>query len=196
MEKLRAPRAETGSRALQPAYANASMPTPNFRTGVNLPRITDRIADLEIPRNAWSNWIPDFGERMLRRALRQDERAALEHRRDELAPAVVPYQDRDTDRVALALAEMFGSIPSMRHTGDEMVARVDGARRVLRPFPAWAIEKACATIQAKGVFRDGRYEKQWPPSDAEIADVVRDELRLYGDAYGSAVALLAAKVEA
>lgn len=155
----------------------------------------NRTTDLEIPDRVWSRWTPSDGPRQLRRALSAEERAAVERRRDELAPVVAPYAERDVDRVALALADMFGGFSSMRQTGDEVVARIDGARRVLSPYPAWAIEKACAAIQSRGVFREGKFDRRWPPSDAEVGEVVREELRLYGDAHGRAIALLSATVE-
>lgn len=195
MKQLQAPVAQL-SRELQRGSGTAlNLPTPNFRAGTNLPMVRNVETDVVIPSKAWSSWIPAAGKRELVRPLTPEERSALERRRDDLVPAVSGYPDRDGDRVALALADMFGSFPSMRHSGDEVVARIDGARRVMKEFPAWAIEKACEEIQSRGVFRDGKYDKQWPPSDAEIADVVREKKRLYGDSHASAVALLAATVE-
>lgn len=131
----------------------------------------------------------------MRRALTAAERRDLELRRDELAPYVGPFDGREETKVALAIADMFGSFPSMRQSGDEASARLDAALRVLAEFPAWAIVKACGKIQLNGVWRDGKYDQQWPPSDAEIALVVREEFRLYGDSHRSAVALLEATVE-
>lgn len=172
------------------------MPSVNFRTGANVPVVRDFEADVSIPSSAWSRWIPADGPRQLRRALTPAERATLERRRDGLAHAVAPYQRGvDVDRVALALSDMFGSFSSMRQSGEEAMARVDGATRSLEQFPAWAIEKACADVQINGVWREGRFDRRWPPSDAEVAEVVRGKLRLYGDTHASAVQLLAAKVE-
>jgi hypothetical protein len=114
----------------------------------------------------------------------------------ELAPAVQPFGEKDVNRVALALTDMFGGFPSMRQRDDAaVIARIDGARYVLAEFPAWAIEKACALIQANGVWRDGKFDRQWPPSDAEIVQEVRDKFRLYSDQYRSADALLKAEVD-
>ncbi len=187
------------SQELQPASASGSrLPSMNFRTGANIPPVVDRTADVLIPQTAWENWIPHDGPRQLRRPLRDFEREALERRRDELAPAVAPYDRRqgtaDWDRVALAVTDMFGGFTSMRQSGAEAAARAEGAMRALQPFPAWAIEKACEEIHRNGVFREGKYDKQWAPSDAEIAAVTREKLRLFGDCYNSAVALLAATV--
>ena len=133
--------------------------------------------------------------RQLRRALTADERRALEMRRDELAPFVGPFGGREELRVIEAVGGMLGSFPSMRQTEAEAADRIGAALRILSEFPAWAIEKACAKIHLNGVWRDGKYDQQWPPSDAEIARVVREEFRLYGDSHRSAVALLEAKVE-
>jgi hypothetical protein len=46
-----------------------------------------------------------------------------------------------------------------------------------------------------GVWRDGKFDRQWPPNDSEIVDAVRKEVRIYGDQHRSAVALLGATVE-
>jgi len=153
------------------------------------------MTDLEIPRQVWSAWTPAVGEREVRRELTVEERGALERRRDELAPAVAPYPDRDLDRVALALSDMFGGFTSMRQSDDEAVAKLDSVRRVLADFPAWAIEKASRSIQMNGVWRDGKFDRRWPPNDSEIVAAVRDEVRLYAATHRNVVALLNAPVE-
>ena len=90
---------------------------------------------------------------------------------------------------------MFGSNRSMRQTGAEALSVVEGAFRSLQDQPAWAIEKACLAIQLNGVWRNGSFDKQWPPNDSEILDAVRREVSLYGDAHRNVVALLKAEVE-
>jgi len=128
--------------------------------------------------------------------LTPEERAALERRRDELAPWVAGYEgERERDCVALAVADMFGSFRSARHVNEDAVGVIDSACRLLRDFPLWAIRKACDSIQQNGVWRNGAFDRQWPPSDPELIAEVRDKLRLYGDQYRSAVELLAAEVE-
>lgn len=161
-----------------------------------MPAISNRLTDIQIPANAWEAWIPDDGTpRRLRRALTADERQALERRRDELAPWVAGFEGRDeANQVALAVLDMLGSFRSMRQTDEAAVAQVDTIKRTLAPFPAWAIEKACRSIQMNGVWRNGAFDRQWPPNDSEIIDAVRDKLRLYGDQYRSAVALLEASI--
>ncbi len=138
----------------------------------------------------------DGKDRQLRRPLTGDERAALEIRRNELDHALAPHGNRDVNRIALALTDMYGGFPSMRVRDDgSLVGRIDSVRRVLAAFPAWAIEKACRDIQINGVWRDGKFDQQWPPSDAEIVVAVRQALQFYGDQHDSAIALLEAKVE-
>jgi hypothetical protein len=151
--------------------------------------------DVEIPRSAWSAWHEAGKLRELRRPLTDGERQALTARRAELAPWVSGYHDSELDEVALALTYMFASFRSMRQTGPETVAQVDSSRRILAEFPCWAIEKACRSIQANGVWRDGAFDRQWPPSDAEIVATVRQETRLYGDTHRTMIALLEATVE-
>lgn len=160
-----------------------------------LPKISNLLTDVEIPRSAWAAWIPSEGSRQLRRALTETERSALIARRDELAPAVLGFADFERNKVALALADMFGSFPSMRQSGSEVMARLDAAQRVLEPYPLWAIRRACLSIQSNGVWREEKFDRQWPPSDAEIVASVRAEMRLFVNQYHSAVALLAATVE-
>lgn len=174
--------------------SSVAAPTRSF-SEANLPTISNRLTDVEIPRRVWSNWIPSFGERALWRSLEPDERAALERRRDELALAVAPYHPSERDRVAVALLRMFGSYTSMRQDEEAAAAKIDSAANVLVDFPAWAIEKACAAIHRNGVWRGDKFDRQWPPNDSEIIEAVRDARRLIGDQYDSAVAILNAKVE-
>lgn len=159
------------------------------------PEVVNRETDILMPR-VWSSWRPANGPRQLRRALTTDERAALVRRRDELAPWVAGYEgDRERDQIALAVVDMFGAFRSVRHGGEDAVLLIDSTCRLLRDFPAWAIVKACESIQRNGVWRNGAFDRQWPPSDPEIMAEVRDKMRLYGDQYRSAVDLLQAEVE-
>lgn len=82
----------------------------------------------------------------------------------------------------------------MRDKGADAAALIAGAMRTLEPFPAWAIEKACRKIHAEGYEVDGKRERHWPPSDAEIAVEVKKAERLRREALDSALALLAAPV--
>lgn len=95
-----------------------------------------------------------------------------------------------------SIADMFGSFRSMRQTGAEALSILEGTFRLLRDQPAWAVEKACLSIQRNGVLRNGSFDRQWPPNDSEIVDAVSKEVRLYGETHRSAVALLEAFVEA
>lgn len=109
---------------------------------------------------------------------------------------VQPFEGQhETNRVMLALADMFSAFRSMRQTGEDAVAIVQSTSRSLEDFPAWAIEKACKSIQQNGVWREGKFDRNWPPSDPEIVDAVRKEFKLYADSHRSAVMLLAASVE-
>ena len=156
----------------------------------------DGRTDVELPRKLFSAWHETGKAREIIRPLADDERRDLERRRDSLAPALDPFGPRDLDRVALAIAEMFSGYPSMRQTDDEAVAKVGSLRGLLSSFPAWSIEKTCQRIRTEGFERDGRRERNWPPSDAEIVNEVRKTLKPYADAHRSSVALLTATVEA
>lgn len=160
-----------------------------------LPKISNRSTDVDIPRDVWSNWSPEAGARQLRRPLTPEEREALEARMREIAPVLHPYVPADLDHVSLAILDMFGGFTSMRQTGVEAAGKMDSVRRLLQPFPAWAVVKVCGHIQANGVWREGKFDRRWPPNDSEIVAALREELRHYDRTHRSAVALLSATVE-
>ncbi|HUD74648.1 MAG TPA: hypothetical protein VMQ76_06205 [Terracidiphilus sp.] len=195
MEKLTLPKMPSAaSPASRPSSVGRSMTTS--AAPVNLPPVMVPYPDSIIPRWAWSSWREAGKPRQLRRPLEPVERTALERRQRELAPAVEPYRDSERDRVALALLEMYGSYPSMGSRGDPAAAgRVDCAARVLATFPAWAIERACQKIHMNGVWRDGAFDRKWPPSDSELVEAVRTEARVYTETYINVMALLEAAVE-
>jgi hypothetical protein len=166
----------------------------------NLPEAFVPLTDLEIPNRVWSAWAPSFGDREIVRALRDDERAALQARTNELRPALEPFiRTHDEDRVAEALCHMFGSFPSMRQQGADAVGRIDGAMRALSEFPAWAIEEGCRSIQRNGYEceRHGLMcvERHWPPSDPEICRSVAKVVQMRRSALATAEGLLKARVE-
>lgn len=166
------------------------------RSTSGAPAVTNRQTDIEIPRNVWSAWTPSDGSpKQLRRELTLDEITALLARRAELEPIVAPYDATEKDQVALAVMDMYGGFTSMRQGEEEAFARADAVMRLLEPFPAWAIAKACGAIQRNGVWRDGKFDRRWPPNDSEIVHAVREESRLYADQYRNADALLNATVE-
>lgn len=193
MEKLPMP-----SAVSQGYQSGSSEQLPTTTSGLSsMPAVSNRRTDIDIPRSVWSAWIPSNGApREIRRPLTVDERVALEQRRDELAPALAPFAKRSVNRLVQEIGAMYGGFPSMRTGSDEaIVGRASSLLDVLVKFPAWAIVKACINIREKGIWRDGAYDRKWPPSDAEIIAAVREEVRLYGDQHRSAVALLAATVE-
>lgn len=164
-------------------------------SGAPLPPVTNRRTDLEIPNSAFSSWIEAGKPRQLRRALTTEERTALERRRDEIGPALAPFADWQRDVVALAVLEMFNGFTSMRGTEEEAAARVDAALNLLADHPAWAIEKACMSIRRNGVWRDGKFDRRWPPSEPEMVAAVKEASKLYRDTFNRVEALLMAEVE-
>jgi hypothetical protein len=195
MERLTLP-AISERLASQDSRLGSNTVIQSARPTVPLPKISNPLTDIEIPRSVWSTWREAGKPRQLRRALTSDEIRAIEARRDELAPFVGPFAGaEETKRVSVALARMFGSFSQMRQTGEEAAAVVMATRELLEEFPAWAIEKACMSIRTNGVWRDGKFDRVWPPSESEIVADVRKEVRLYGDQHRSAVALLGATVE-
>jgi hypothetical protein len=67
---------------------------------------------------------------------------------------------------------MFGSFPSMRDRGAEVLSKIASAMMALSGFPAWAIVRACASIRSIGyevTTGHGPYtERHWPPSHPEL----------------------------
>jgi hypothetical protein len=133
------------------------------------------------------------------------ERRVIAARCAALAPALIPYvrgeRADDDDRIAAALAAMFGSFRSMRQQGENAVATIHCTMHALsrRRVPVWAIEEACLAIQSNGYERRERdrtwMERAWPPSDAEICASVEAVVRPYREAYHNGRALLTAPVE-
>lgn len=195
MEKLKLPASASGSRGSPPASAPSARAISTMIPPDRLPKIFNRSTDADIPKRAWSSWTPDVGARMLRRPLNPEERRELEVRAAEVAPALVPYGAPDLDAIVEALSGMFGGYSSMRQTNDEAAARLEGIERVLEGFPAWAIVKVCRSIQANGVWREGKFDRKWPPNDSEVVLAVRAEVKHYEGVYRSASGLLWAEVE-
>lgn len=171
-----------------------------------LPSVTvDRLPDEIAPVDALVRlvtWRGTDGTIELARPLERQERAALERRVRELAPVLEPFdreRSGDTDRVAAAAGDMYGSFPSMR--GVDAVARIHSLMNSMarHGLPTWAVEQACRSIQDNGYERadyDGkkRTERQWAPSDSEVAVVATRIVGKRAAAKTNALAILGAKV--
>lgn len=132
----------------------------------------------------------------MRRALTAEEVGSLTARHDELAPYVLPHSPAAADRIVIALSELSAGYSVGRRDDDEAAARMLESRlRLLAPFPAWAIVKACEDMRMNGVWRDGKFDRRWPPNDAELVEAIRKEAEVYATQHRSARALLEATVE-
>lgn len=197
MQRLKMPTISSGSQ-VSPRESGTAL--RHLKENDPLPRISSRSTDVEIPNRVWSSWIPRDDPRRLVRALTLGERAELEERRDELAPALVSLRDvvgfeSVVDEVVLAIMDMFGSYRSMRQTSVEAMALAESTYRAMCAFPAWAVVKVCGSIQLNGVWRDGKFDRQWAPNDSEVAHAVRLEIAFYEQRHRETVALLSATVE-
>lgn len=125
--------------------------------------------------------------------LAAEERAALSKRQGDLTSALVPFAKGQTDRVALAVSDMFAGFRSVTRNIDaeSAVAMIDGIRRLLAPLPAWAIEEGCRAIQRGRAGLDHKFL----PNDNEIYDVVERLVKPYRDRLMECEALLAAPIE-
>lgn len=127
----------------------------------------------------------------LLRLLTEDERRRLSARAAGLEEALRPFSEEEAPRVKSALAAMFSGFRQMRQADEDMEATLTVARAVLREFPAWAIERACLNIARREIKEiDARY----PPSDAQIVDVVRNILKQRQRALTDAVIVLGGEV--
>lgn len=155
----------------------------------------ERDADCdEIARRVFSNWIPDRGQREIRRELRADERRALEVRAAALADAMLPYDRSDKRARAKAeayLAAMFAGFRSSRQQDDAAEAMVDVTAAVLRGFPLWVITRVCLSA-SRG--EDG-FNPRFAPNDSELYAAAQRLMLPYRKAMATTQALLSAPVE-
>lgn len=152
-------------------------------------------ADRQIPDKVWCHWTDDGKPRMLTRQLTQTERVVIERRAIQLEAAILPFHESETDDVAIALADLFGSYTSSRQKGDDVLAKVASCIQVLAEFPAWAIEATCMNIRKTGYRVDGRLEQTFAPSDAQLFGAVEEFLSLRKKHAQAARALLEASVQ-
>jgi hypothetical protein len=91
-----------------------------------------------------------------RTALRDDERRALEGRRDVLGAAV---RGADLDDAKRSIARLFGLLPMVGIDAASVEATVTDYARVLSSQPLWAINAACrAVVESGAKFRPGAPE--------------------------------------
>lgn len=137
-------------------------------------------------------WREHGGRATIARALTPGERSKLEVRVAALEGALTPFDEADYAAVESAIGAMFSGFRSMRQTNADMEATVLVTRHALRKFPAWAVQEACEMIASHETSLD----PHWPPSDGEIADVVRAVVRSRDAALAKAKEVLGAVVDA
>ena len=160
------------------------------RDADGLPEQFNRLVDLELPQRLIC-WRLDHGPVELRRAMRPDERAAVEVRCAALEIALQPHGDEDRADIEAAIAAMFSGFRSMRQAGEDAEAAIAITRAVLRDFPAWAIVAGCLKIARHETKCDPRFA----PNDAELVDVVRALVKSYREAFEAASLLIGATVQ-
>lgn len=144
----------------------------------------------------WAPWKEEGKPREIVRALTDEEQSVLRHRWAELELGCAPFTPVEEDRSIGAMAAMLNGFRSMRRDDDDVaVAGLDGLRRVLAPFPLWAIEKGCLAIQGGEASLNGKaLSLAYPPNDAEIRGVIAEIVKPYLQLRDGTVALLAAPV--
>jgi hypothetical protein len=162
------------------------------RDAGNLPPLVDPMTDRRIPDLVFSNWIPSTGPRAVIRPLSEHERALVEARAGDLRGALLPLPREHNNRAGAALAEMLGGFRStLRVDYETALDMAESLARLLSPYPAWAIERACSLIRAG----DAGLDKHYAPNDTQIVEVVRGVVRHYQRTLAVMDALLTAPVE-
>lgn len=118
-------------------------------------------------------WRGNDGKVEITRPLMAEERAAIDARCAAIELALEPHNENDRAGIEAALGAMFSGFRQLRQVGEDVGAMVTITRAVLHRSPAWAIKRACIMI-ASG---EARLDRRFPPSDAQIADVVDGILR-------------------
>lgn len=118
----------------------------------------------------------------------------LRHR--ELKDGCAPFVLSETSRALAAMTAMFQGFRSMRHDDDvAAAAALHGLRRVLSPFPLWAIKEGCEAIHDGIATLDGKaLSKAYPANDAEIRAVIAGLVKPFEATCDAAAALLSAPV--
>lgn len=181
------------SMAVATGPASPALPcnAPAPLTTDKAPSLTDREADYVLPARVFVNWKADGEPRAIMRPLTEREQSVIEHRRDELQPALSAYLDEERAAVEAEIMALFAGRRSMRQSGVEAEATAAITARVLRQFPLWAISEGCMVIARGGGDVDHRYA----PNDSEIYAVVEKVVRPYREKLENANALLSAPVE-
>lgn len=183
-----------GTRGSLESYRPDNLPA-KYSTAQK-PALIDHAADYDIPR-LWCRFDVYRKPLAIFRALTEGERRMLARRRDELAPGCEPFTPSEQDRAIAAMGAMLNGFRSMRRDDDDVAAAsLHGLRRVLAPYPLWAIEQGCLAIQGGDAWLDGeKLSRKYPPNDAEIRSVIAEIVRPYSDKRDAAVLLLAAPVK-
>lgn len=146
--------------------------------------------DREIPERVVSYYEAPFNRPVLRRALADDERTALEARAADLRAGLEPCGEGARARIGGAVSRMFNGYPNMqRRTDAEAVAILDGYFTTLRERPAWAVVEACQIV------REGRFPefRSFAPSEAALNRLVTELTAPYRAQLQATERLLAAK---
>lgn len=155
------------------------------------PALIDAIADRDIPQRVYSAWKPSEGLRPVRRPLTVAERTRCEARKVELECALMPLANGRRAEARASIVGMFISFPAMREKGDAFHAVADMAVHAVSEYPAWAVARACDRI-VKG---EADLDHYWPPSAAQIRDVVKRIISPFVARLEDVRALLDAPVE-
>jgi hypothetical protein len=162
-----------------------------IKLGEDLPAIFDRDADRAIPDRVLA-WVGSDGGAELRRPLATAERKTLERRVGSLQRALVPWSKADRNLLEGEISLMFSGFPSMQKLDDVAATGLVAQHlQSVRPYPFWAVSKACRLVRTG----QAGLPLQYCPSEPEFNAVVRRLVSDYERRLVEAQRLLDAKVQ-
>lgn len=154
------------------------------------PVIFDLLTDRTIPERAVSYYEGPLQMPVLRRALQDGERTALDARAVTLRAHLAPFGRAERKAIVLALSDMLRSFPQMqRRSPAEALGILDGYFGTLAERPGWAIIDACALVRAGKI--PGSVD--FAPSEARLNAIVGEVIAPYRGRLHAVERLLGAK---
>jgi hypothetical protein len=161
-----------------------------------LPSTFVRSVDRDIPDRVvafWEGSGEELGAPMLRRPLRDDERAALQQRARELQRACEPAPPTSRETLITAISAMLGAFPTMLRYDQATSEEIATAYLwTVREAPHWAV------IQAVEMVRSNKagLNPSFCPPEPDFATVVNRCVAEYRRRLKETEAILQAKVDA
>lgn len=151
----------------------------------HLPEAWKKSIDRDLLDRVVSSWTGtgpyEKGEAVLSRALKPEERLALELRVQELRNALAPASPANYEIMFDTVSAMLGAFPSMqRHSAESAAMIAEGYCHSVRGRPQWAVIEAARKVREN----EAGLNPSYCPTEPEFAEQVRRllhpfEARLY-----------------